>query len=200
MSQKTFIQWCDSTLNLQMGCSGCELWNPKRKSCYAGTITEKYAGRRGWPQKFESPIVFHERIESAEAWKNLTGTLRIDKPHLNGYPRVVFLNDMGDTHDHKLDPLWLSPFIPRLEALPHIHIILTKRARGAREFWKSYGPVPENIWIGTTLTTQENLHRAEELAGIPARTPSGSSRIMSKTNSANRSAINGVNYVSRSAL
>jgi hypothetical protein len=28
MGRDTAIQWADSSLNLEMGCSGCELWNP----------------------------------------------------------------------------------------------------------------------------------------------------------------------------
>lgn len=46
MGRETKIEWCDSTLNLQMGCDGCELWNPAAgvKHCYAGTLTNIYAG------------------------------------------------------------------------------------------------------------------------------------------------------------
>jgi len=51
------IEWCDSTLNLQMGCDGCELWPgdeapPERKRCYAGTtgsvVRGTLAKRRAW--------------------------------------------------------------------------------------------------------------------------------------------------------
>ncbi len=36
---------------------GCELWNMKQGvfRCYAGNITQSYAGRPGWPASFNTP-------------------------------------------------------------------------------------------------------------------------------------------------
>jgi protein gp37 len=42
MSKSTAIQWCDSSVNPVMGCAGCELWNGKRKICYAGNLHVRY--------------------------------------------------------------------------------------------------------------------------------------------------------------
>ena len=43
MGERTQIEWADSTLNLEMGCDGCELWNLEAsvKRCYAGTLTQR---------------------------------------------------------------------------------------------------------------------------------------------------------------
>lgn len=115
MAEKTKIEWCDSVCNLQMGCAGCELWLPEKgvKHCYAGTLTERYGGRSGWPKKFEEPALFLERMDEAMLWADMTGMSRSDKPWLNGLPRVVFLNDMGDTFTEGLDADWLArPFGP----------------------------------------------------------------------------------------
>ena len=50
MGDKSTIQWCDSTLNLQMGCDGCELWNHSRRICYAGRMIDgdPSHGKRGF--------------------------------------------------------------------------------------------------------------------------------------------------------
>jgi protein gp37 len=143
MSITTDIQWCDSTLNLQMGCDGCELWNPKAgvRKCYAGQLTERRSPTKGWPDKFGLPRIFPERIAQTPKWKDLTDTDRPDKPWLNGLPRLVFLNDMGDTFTKSLPIDWLEEFIPALENTPHIYIVLTKRADRMRTFFRSR-PVP----------------------------------------------------------
>jgi protein gp37 len=160
MSDTTVIQWCDSTLNLMAGCSGCELWDTKNgnRHCYAGAMTEIYAGKKGWPLAFDRPIVFPERMDVAEKWRDLTGTIRPRKPWLNGYPRVIFLNDMGDTFTDRLDPNWLAPYLSRVAATPHVHILLTKRAKRMSDFFSKH-PLPENVWRMTTVTTQATVSR-----------------------------------------
>jgi len=170
MTDKTFIEYCDSTLNLQMGCAGCELWNGRRRSCYAGRIVEKYAGAAGYPESFDQPIIFPDRIEKAKTWGDYTGKIRPIKPWLNGLPRVIFLNDMGDTFTNGLPDRWIADFIPALETTPHIYLMLTKRADRMAEFWEWYGPPPDNIWLGVSITSRDNMIRARTLAAINAKT------------------------------
>ncbi|MFA6213470.1 MAG: DUF5131 family protein [Candidatus Obscuribacterales bacterium] len=162
MSETTLIQWCDSTLNLAMGCDGCELWNDTSRHCYAGVMTEQYAGRKGWPQSFDKPTIFPERMDKAEAWKDLTGMNRLAKPWLNGYPRLIFLNDMSDTFTKSLPRDWLADYLPRISQSKHIYMSLTKRAAPQRAFSLTY-PIPENLWLMTTITTQATMSRAEHL-------------------------------------
>jgi len=165
MAIKTEIEWCDSTLNLQMGCDGCELWNPKAgvKRCYAGRLTERWGGKKGWPVTFEQPAVFPERLQEALRWPDLTGTDRPDKPWLNGYPRVIFLNDMGDTFTASLPLMWLTEFLPGMIDSPHVYIILTKRPARMVEFWRRYTWIPNNFWLLTSVTGPENIGRIENI-------------------------------------
>lgn len=165
MGKVTAIQWCDSTLNLEMGCDGCELWNPKAgiKKCYAGQLHERYAGAsKGYPIAFHQPKIFGDRMAEAERWSDLTGTDREDKPWLNGLPRLIFLNDMGDTFTESLPIDWLAPFLPRLGALPHIIMLLTKRANRMLAFSQDY-PFPKNFWLMTSITSSANHNRIEQL-------------------------------------
>lgn len=153
---QTDIQWCDSTLNLQMGCAGCELWNPVRgvRKCYAGNHTFRMLAKgpvRGWPKAFGQPEVFPRRMDEAEKWTDLTGTKRPDKPWLDDLPRMIFLNDMGDTFTGGLDPNWLAPFLPRMAKTPHVYLILTKRVRLMKEFFDKH-PCPPNVGVGTSVT------------------------------------------------
>lgn len=168
MGELTLISWCDSTLNLEMGCDGCELWNGLTRSCYAGVSTEKRAGNKGWPRSFGEPMIFPHRIEEALRWHDFTGLARPDKPWLDGLPRIVFLDDMGDTFTESLDLFWLRPFLEKMERSPHRWLVLTKRPKRAAEFFRETG-VPRNVWVGTSVTDQATADaRIPALARIPA--------------------------------
>lgn len=167
MAEKTDIEWCDSTLNLMMGCDGCELWNPTAeiRHCYAGTLTDRYAGLKGWPDAFEKPKLFLERLDKALKWPDLAGKKRPDKPWLNDHPRMIFLNDMGDTFTESLPLDWLAPLLPRMADSPHVYMILTKRAKRLLEFSKAH-PLPPNVWPGVSVTTQRTAGRILSLLEV----------------------------------
>ena len=169
MGKETKIEWCDSSCNGMSGCDGCELWNHKVRTCYSGTMTERYAGKKGWPKSFDMPRTFTWRIENACKWKDLTGTDRPDKPWLNGMPRMIFFNDMGDTFTESLPRDWFWDYIPAMEASPHIWMILTKRPRRMAQSFKAYGHVPDNFWLGTTVVDQATANaRIPQLLKINA--------------------------------
>lgn len=171
MAKTTGIQWADSTLNLMAGCNGCELWTTKVRKCYAGKLITQYAGKKGWPVAFNRPTTFPERIKELTRWSDLTGKERPDKPWLNGYPRIVFLNDLGDTFTEDLSEDWLLPIIPILEDCGHIIIILTKRVRRMVGLFSRLGRVPSNFWLMTTVTGKATEARISELVRIKQFAP-----------------------------
>ena len=98
MSDKTKIQWCDSTVNPTMGCEGCELWGAQRRTCYAGTLHVRFGGAStGYAPRFEDVTLFPGRMAGATKWSDLTGRDRADKPWLNGSARLIFISDMSDS-------------------------------------------------------------------------------------------------------
>jgi protein gp37 len=169
MAIQTDIEYADSTVNGQMGCDGCELWNARNKSCYAGRITEAQKGRKGWPASFTRPEIFPGRIEQAARWPDLTGTQRPYKPWLDMYPRIIFLNDMGDTFTKSLPLDWLLPYISIIENSRHIWLILTKNgSRMVKFFNEVLGYVPSNVWPGVTITSKKTITRLDYLLQLPA--------------------------------
>jgi protein gp37 len=173
MGLHTDIEWADSTLNLQMGCDGCELWRPALgiKRCYAGRITESMLRRgrlSGWPDAFDTPRLFPSRLDPALRWSDLAGTARPEKPWLNALPRHVFLNDMGDTWAESLEVDWLDPHLEKMAASPHRWMILTKRPSRAATFFRTRA-VPDNVMLGTSVTGRATRVRAQLLTAIPAR-------------------------------
>lgn len=163
---ETKIQWADTTNNLQMGCEGCELVKGQdRARCYAKTLTDRYQGRKGWPKTFEQPKIFPERLAVLKGLKDLRGANRPDKPWLNGSPRFVFLNDMGDTFSKGMPEEWFAEFIPELAATPHIYLVLTKWPQRFAKFSKKY-KLPKNVCPGTTITSEKTLFRADQLKEV----------------------------------
>jgi protein gp37 len=170
MAQTTDIEWCDSTLNLQMGCNGCELWSPSRKSCYAGLLTQRYGVKnKGFPAKFEEPVLFPERLAPALKWPDLRGVDRPEKPWLDGRPRFVFLDDMGDTFAESLPVEWLVPHLPAMAAAPFVFLLLTKRPKRAAQCSWIAGGFPANMIVMTSITSAASLRRVEYLREVDCR-------------------------------
>jgi protein gp37 len=173
MAKGTKIEWADDTVNAEMGCDGCELWDPKNKVriCYAGLQTERMLSKgplKGWPPTFDQPKIFPGRIAAAARWKDLTGTERENKPWLNGLPRTIFVNDMGDTFAASLSIDWLAPELRIMAASPHNWILLTKRADRQREFSLRH-TLPGNVWAGVSITSPQD-QRLRYLMQTRART------------------------------
>ena len=165
MGIRTDIPYCDSTVNPMMGCDGCELWSPRigNKHCYSGVMTERYAGRKGWPVEFGAPALFPERVAKAVGWSDLTGKKRRSSPWLDGYPRVIFWNDMGDPFTESLPLDWMAPHVEAMATAPHINLILTKRPSRMVEFFNKIGLVPDNFWLGTSVTSNATVTRVAQL-------------------------------------
>lgn len=170
MGIKTKISYSDSTVNPIMGCSGCELYNPvqSKNHCYAATFCNRWAGtNKGFPADFNSPQHFPGRLEKAIRWSDLTGTDRPNKPWLNGYPRIIFVNDLSDGFCDDVDPSgWLGPCLHKMSQSPHIWLLLTKWPKAMSYFFPD--GAPENFWLGTSVFRQRDEQRIKELLRIKA--------------------------------
>ena len=170
MGIKTNIDYCDSTCNLMVGCDGCELLPGH---CYAAKLVGRYAGHKGWPKDFSKPELFLDRLDEALRWRDLTGTERPEKPWLNGMPRIIFLNDLGDCFTESIEMFgWLELAVDRMAKSPHVFLLLTKRPKRLAEFTAQWcerrgKTFPENVWGGTTATGQETRQRIWDLLLAP---------------------------------
>lgn len=177
MSITTKIQWCDSTCNPTMGCEGCELWNTKTgvKTCYAGVLHGRFGGNTtGYSPKFEQVTFYPGRMAEATRWKDLAGTARKDKPWMNGLPRLVFVSDMSDALSKVVSFEFLKAEIitpvASEEGRRHRWLWLTKRpermAKFSEELKARSIEWPENLWAGTSITTQGTTSRIDSLLRV----------------------------------
>ncbi len=169
MTQKTAIQWCDSTENPTMGCDGCELWNNQRQTCYAGLLHRRFGAKStGYAPNFEQVTQFPGRMRRASRWSDLSGTNREDKPWLNGMPRLIFVSDMSDALSHAVSFEYLhEEVIANVvsdHGRRHCWLWLTKRPHRLAEFAQWLGSQwPTNLWIATSITTQNSTSRLKSL-------------------------------------
>lgn len=168
MGKTTGIQWCDSSQNPQMGCEGCEMIKGARKEtpgCYAANMTARYAGRNGWSNSFAEPKIFMERIPEMLKWNDLTGGERKDKTWLNKLPRIVFLNDMGDTFSNGMPKDWFAPVQEQIKDSPHQYLVLSKFPKRFVGFSERF-PLAQNIWAGTSVTSNKTKFRVKDLQKV----------------------------------
>lgn len=192
MSEFTNIQWCDSTVNPVAGCSGCELAMGRPEDvCYARRLTEFFGakGKKGWPREgFFVPELMPGRMAKAAKLHDLTGKSRLEKPWLDGSPRLIFVSDMGDalSETRALDENGneLPDGIPfgylKSEVIDvvvselgkrHQWLWLTKRPNRMAKFsnWilQEFGiSWPPNLWAGTSVTTSATLSRIDDLSEV----------------------------------
>jgi protein gp37 len=168
MGDRTRIEWTDATWNPTTGCTkvsaGCD-------HCYAavlahGRLADNYLSRkpakdnaanrrdpfavRLWPERLEYPL----------RWKD---------------SRRIFVNSMSDLfHADIPEAFQRRVFEVMLEADHHIYQVLTKRPSRAERFVRRNanlfvgGTVPEHIWIGTSVESQDVLYRVDQLRSVEA--------------------------------
>ena len=186
MSHDTKIQWCDATVNPTTGCDGCELFvKGKGGPCYAGNFHERRLAKsvpRLYDKSFTSVRLAPGRMAQAARWSDLTGTKRPNKPWLDGMPRMIFVSDMSDalSKDVPFDYLHdeiianVTRWAPGTMDRRHIYLWLTKNPRRMAEFarWLKetwYLDWPDNLWAGTSLTSDMTTKRIHFLRRVPAK-------------------------------
>jgi protein gp37 len=134
MSQKSKIEWTDTTWNPVTGCSkvsaGC-------RGCYA----ERFMNRFEPGRKFTDVRSHSERLDAPLHWKK---------------PRMVFVNSMSDLFHKDVPTSFILDVFDVISRSPqHVFQILTKRYERAADFFNAIGKIPENIWMGFSVEDQE---------------------------------------------
>ncbi len=164
MSDRSAIEWTDSTWN---PITGCNKVSPGCKNCYAETFAERFRGVPGHPfeQGFDLRL-WPERLRLPLTWKE---------------PRMIFVNSMSDLfHKDVSDEFIQQVFDVMQEAKQHIFQVLTKRSNRltlwSRERFCKFDervsgkkPWPSNVWAGVSVETQDYVWRIKDLLRVPAR-------------------------------
>lgn len=168
MGERSAIEWTDSTWNPVTGCTrvsaGCD-------NCYAHTLAN---GRLEEVYLRQLPVVRSAENDtdpfSVRVWPD-----RLRQPLKWKDPRMIFVNSMSDLFHADIPAEYVRQiFEVMLEADHHIYQVLTKRPARALRFYEANadlfgdGPIPANIWIGTSIEDQRVVHRLRHVVQVPA--------------------------------
>lgn len=169
MGQHSSIEWTDSTWNPVTGCTqvsaGCD-------NCYALSL----ASRRLRDIYLRRPPVREDEVSATNPFAVRLWPDRIHEPLRWRSPRMVFVNSMSDLfHADVPENFVRELFEVMLSADRHIFQVLTKRpARAARFVTRNADlfprrSVPQHIWIGASVESQDVAYRLDHLRMVKAR-------------------------------
>lgn len=129
---RTKIEWCDFSWNPITGCKhGC--WY-----CYANKLAKRF--KNIFPKGFE-PTFYPERLH---------------EPWLYKKPSKIFVCSVSDLFAPWIPTEWRNNVLSSIFTSPvkHTFILLTKNPENIPSI-----EFPENVWIGTTVSTQRETWR-----------------------------------------
>jgi protein gp37 len=160
MSDKSAIEWTETTWNPT---TGCDRISPGCDNCYALTLSKRLKAmgvakyQNDGDPRTSGPwfgvAVHRDSLETPFTWRK---------------PRVVFVNSMSDLFHARVPIAFVREVFEVMRATPqHTYQILTKRSRrlariAPRLEWAS------NIWMGVSVESADHYDRVRDLAGIPA--------------------------------
>ncbi len=151
MSEKSSIEWTNSTWNPVTGCTKV---SPGCKHCYAEVFAERWRGIPGHPyeQGFDLRI-WVDRLSLPLTWKR---------------PRMIFVNSMSDLFHEEVSLAFIRKVFKTMErAWWHTFQILTKRSErmsvlGSKLNW------PSNVWMGVSIENANYVWRADHIRLVPS--------------------------------
>jgi protein gp37 len=151
MGDKSQIQWTDATWNPSTGCSKV---SPGCKNCYAERLATRLQKMGNPKYRRGFRFTLHRKaLELPLSWKR---------------PRKIFVNSMSDLfHESMPDDFLAKCFDTMLKADWHVYQILTKRPDKMLSFVRSFGTIPEHIWLGTSVELGMYKARIDTLRKIP---------------------------------
>lgn len=141
---QTKIEWCTRTLNPVVGCRfGCEY-------CYARKLNQRF----GFIPNWNEPQFFPERLKQINSKK----------------PQNIFMDSMSDIADWKDE--WINAVAVAIKENPqHNYLFLTKRPEILIERFDMFVRLfmRMNVWIGVSITNNQEFDRLYELTEIRRR-------------------------------
>jgi protein gp37 len=156
MSERSAIEWTDSTWNPVRGCTKI---SPGCAHCYAETFAERFRGVKGHPYEhgFDLRLV-PEKLAEPLHWRT---------------PRMIFVNSMSDLFHEGVPDEYVRRVAQVMTLAPwHTFQVLTKRSRRLRDLLSTqlaFAARQPHIWWGVSVENKKHgMPRIEHLQGSDA--------------------------------
>lgn len=160
MGDKSAIEWTDATWNPT---TGCDQVSPGCDNCYALTLSRRLK-LMGQP-KYQND---GDPRTSGPGFGLTEHPGALDAPRLWRKPRHIFVNSMSDLFHPKVSGRFIQDVFDVMVDTPrHRYQVLTKRPKRAAALADSL-PWPDNVWVGTSIESDEFIARADDLRRVPA--------------------------------
>jgi protein gp37 len=170
MSDRSGIEWTSATWNPTTGCdkvsAGCD-------NCYALALAGRLKAM-GAPKYQEDG----DPRTSGPGFGVTVHPKTLEIPLRWRTPRMVFVNSMSDLFHARVEPAFVARVWAVMAQTPqHTYQVLTKRPERLDRVLAAVQaglelpqwPLP-NVWLGTSVESDERVRRADHLRAAPART------------------------------
>lgn len=160
MSDKSSIEWTESTWNPTTGCdrisAGCD-------NCYALTLAKRLKAMGNPKYQLDG-----DPRTSGPGFGVAIHPDALDIPRRWKQPRVVFVNSMSDLFHARVPSDFIAQVFDVMAETPrHTYQLLTKRPQRLARMADGL-PWPSNVWMGVTVENEETRWRVDELRKVPA--------------------------------
>ncbi len=148
----TNINWADKVWNPVTGCTkvsaGC-------KNCYAERMSERLAGRCGYPKDNPFAVTLHpEKLDEPLHWKK---------------PSRIFVGSMTDICHRDVSVHFVDQILRVMHRAPqHTYMILSKRPENFAEYFQLALTFMPHVWLGVSVEDQQT---ADERIPLLLKTP-----------------------------
>jgi protein gp37 len=151
MAQASTIEWTEATWNPVTGCTKI---SPGCKFCYAERMANRLRamGKARYQNGFR--VTLHDdALEAPLRWRS---------------PKTIFVNSMSDLFHEDVPADFIQKcFSVMTKASQHTFQVLTKRPERAAQLQATL-TWPSNVWLGTSVESEQYLHRIDEVCRVPA--------------------------------
>jgi protein gp37 len=160
MADKSAIEWTDATWNPT---TGCDQVSPGCDNCYALALAKRLKAM-GQP-KYQAD---GDPRTSGPGFALTVHPDALGIPHGWRAPRRVFVNSMSDLFHPKVPNKFITAVFQVMAETPrHRYQVLTKRPKRSAGLADQLS-WPENVWLGTSIESNDYVERADQLRRVPA--------------------------------
>lgn len=160
---ETSIEWTDATWNPVAGCSivsaGCS-------NCYAMRMAARLEAM--------GVSKYQNTTRKSGGFAKWNGNVHLDRAALDvplrwKKPRNIFVNSMSDLFHEEVPADFIRHIWDVFAKTPHhTYQVLTKRPERMAEILSDGFPVMPNVWLGTSVESDDVVHRIDALREVPA--------------------------------